>query len=644
MLPENSTSPQFRERMNQATSQSDWPGLLAEIRQMVHSGARAADFVFAAARLKKMAEAGARAAGLRYLRTYIVRSVTVEPFLPYLAVHSALAGFYLETRVGSYGAFIDDLMNEAGGLCSWQPALTLLFTDVEDIAGGLHRACAAADEAAIATETQEAASRFSSMLEAFRNNSTSRLLAQGLFLPDLTAQGDVADANSPSSELAAVTTINQALAAACRKIGDAVYFDQDRIAARYGRAGWRDPRMFLSARIAVAAPHFEAYSRALAQSIRALYVPSRKVLCTDLDGTLWGGIVGEDGPDGIETGAAFPGNCYRVYQQYLKGLSERGILLTIASKNNEAEVQEAFRARAADLSVALSNFVSVKIGWGEKADSLRAMASELSLGLDSFVFVDDSPAECAAIARHLPEVLVVEVPQAEPWALVQKISALGAFDTLGVTEDDRNRTEEYRAQSKRAQLESSIGSREDFLKSLHIVCTIGDGMAALPRTVQLINKTNQFNLTTRRHSAADVGKLAGQDGGSVLTARVADCFGDNGVVGVAIYLLHGTNAYIDTFLLSCRVIGRGIETALLGYLAAGARRRGAERLFGEYVATSKNQVAADFYPRHGFVKAPEKPQHLVTGEGLLYECDLVSGIPEIPSWVVIGEETYVASV
>lgn len=635
-------SPQIRERMSRATEQSDWPGLLAAIREMASTGAGGAEFAFAAARLKTMGEAGARAAGLRHLRTYIARSVTVEPFVPYLAVHCALAGFYLETRIGSYGAFIDDLMNAEGGLCSFQSDLALFFTDVEDVAGGLYRACAAADPHAVAAETEQAATRLRSMLEAFRRNSNARLLAQGLLLPDSTALGDVADGNSAGSELAAVARINQALAAACNRIGDAVYFDQDRLAARYGRAHWRDQRMFLSARVGVAARHFDDYTRALARSIRALYVPARKVLCTDLDDTLWGGIVGEEGPGGIQTGAAFPGNCYRAYQQYLKGLSERGILLAIASRNNESDVREAFRARAGDLSVTLDDFVSVKIGWDDKAVSLRSMARELSLGLDSFVFVDDSQAECAAVRQQLPEVLVVEASRGEPWTLVERLSALDAFDSLGVTADDRGRTEEYKAQAKRSELEAAAGSREDFLKSLHIVCTVSDGLgAALPRTVQLINKTNQFNLTTRRHSAADVETIAREPGSQVLALRAADCFGDAGVVGVAICRQRGNCAYIDTFLLSCRVIGRGMETALLAYLAAEARNRGALRLFGEYVATSKNQISADFYTRHGFLEARDRPPDNLVGNGLLYEFDLQAGVPAKPSWIVIEGNSHV---
>jgi FkbH-like protein len=621
MPSEIADSRELREQMSRLAEQADWPGLLALVRRMADCNSSPADFTFAAARLRKMGEDGARAAGLRHLRTYIARSVTVEPFLPYLVVHAAAAGFFLETRIGSYGAFIDDLMNPAGELCTFAPALVLFFSDVEDVAA----------------ETDQAASRLAGMLEAFRRNSDARLLVQGLLLPDLAAAGDVIDANSPAGELAAIAAINRTLADACNRIGSAVYFDQDRLAARHGRRLWRDDRMFLSARVPVAARWFDPYAQALVRHIRALYLPPRKLLCTDLDDTFWGGIVGEDGPEGIQTGAAFPGNSYAAYQNYLKGLSERGVLLAIASRNNENDVREAFRLRAGDLALTLDDFVSVKIGWDDKALSLRAMAEELSLGLDSFVFVDDSPAECAAIRHALPDVLVVEASRTEPWTLPTKISGLGAFDSLAVTADDRRRTGEYRAQAKRAELERTVGSREEFLQSLQIVCTVGDGLGAnLPRTVQLINKTNQFNLTTRRHSEADVERLARQPGSQVLALRVRDCFGDAGLVGVAICLQHGDAAYIDTFLLSCRVIGRGIETALLACLAAEARRRGAVRLFGEYAATPKNNIAAGFYTRHGFAETTAAPPP-IAGNGLLYTLDLQAGLPAAPAWITMEE-------
>ncbi len=187
----------------------------------------------------------------------------------------------------------------------------------------------------------------------------------------------------------------------------------------------------------------------LVRSFSTLFRAPRKVLCTDLDNTLWGGVLGEEGTEGIQTGSAFPGNCYLEYQRYLKQLSARGILLAIVSKNNEADVREAFQARAADLALKLDDFVATKISWNEKADAIRELAQELSLGLDSFVFVDDNPVECEAIRQQLPEVAVVSAPVEEPWKLVELLSEQSYFDAASVTDDDVNRLSEYKAQAQR---------------------------------------------------------------------------------------------------------------------------------------------------------------------------------------------------
>ena len=265
------------------------------------------------------------------------------------------------------------------------------------------------------------------------------------------------EANLPHSLTNAVQRLNQRLAALCGTIADCVFFDVDRLAARHGRARWRDARMFYASRLAVSAEFFRDYSRGLVRSFSTLFRAPRKVLCTDLDNTLWGGVLGEDGPDGIATGSAFPGNCYLEYQKYLKQLSSRGILLAIVSKNNEADVREAFNVRAADLALGLDSFVAHRINWNEKADSIRELATELSLGLDSFVFVDDSPVECEAIRQQLPEVAVVEAPAQEPWRLVEVLSEQTFFDAAAVTDDDVHRAEEYRAQAQRAELAGSVG-------------------------------------------------------------------------------------------------------------------------------------------------------------------------------------------
>jgi len=631
---------QIRDAIQQASAAGDARALVRESCRLAGAAARPGDYAFAAARLRELQTQGARSALLKPLRTYVARSVTVEPFLPQLMVHAAAAGLWLDITVGGYGSFIDDLMNPSGALHALQPDLVLFLAELEDLAGSVSPACSRGVAQEVAAEVDHAVHGIGSMLQAFRQHSSAGLLVQGLVIPDQPVLGEVGDSNLAASEAQAIRQINQAMSEMCRKLGNAVYFDQDHLAARAGRAKWRDKRMFLASRLAIAPDFFVDYCRGLARSVRALYFPSKKVLCTDLDGTLWGGIVGEDGPEGITTGATFPGSCYYQYQKYLKALSARGVLLAIASKNNEADVREAFQSRSGDLALKLEDFVAAKISWNDKAIALRELAEELSLGLDSFVFVDDNPAECEAIRQNLPEVQVVEVPRDEPWTLADKIAGLGAFDTLSITHEDQQRNEEYRAMARRSELEASAGSREDFLSSLNIVCTVIDALdAPLGRTVQLIGKTNQFNLTTRRHSATDVQRFAESPGGQALALRARDRFGDSGVVGIALCHTQQGQCHIDTFLLSCRVIGRGVESALLWYLAQQAQRDGASHLVGEFIPTAKNKPCADFYSGHGFRRLQAPPGGSDSSASVFYEFDLSQGLPPKPWWITIQEET-----
>ena len=338
------------------------------------------------------------------------------------------------------------------------------------------------------------------------------------------------------------------------------------------------------------------------------------------------------------TGSAFPGNCYLEYQRYLKQLAARGILLALVSKNNEADVEEAFQLRSADLAVRLDTFVAKKIGWNEKSDALRALARDLSLGLDSFVFVDDNPTECEAIRQYLPEVAVVQVPVDKPWELVGMLADKWFFDSAAITEDDVNRSKEYEAQAQRDALRETTTSRDEFLQSLGIVCTFVSAVhAPLARTVQLLAKTNQFNLTTRRHSSKEVESFATAAGGQAVAVRVRDRFGDAGVVGLVLATQQGDQCVIDSLLLSCRVIGRGIETALLSFVAQQAARMGSRWLVGEYIESKKNAPCADFYSQHGFKRDAE----LDRAGSIFYLLDLAERMPTSPTWLTIeGDPTY----
>ena len=578
------------------------------------------------------------AAGHRELKTFVARSVSLEPVLPFLQIAAALDGFVLRVEMGGYGSFMDEMLNAAGPLgAASKFDLVVVALDLEDIAGQLPDVCASGRGQGVAAEIDACVSRLRSMLESLRGRVSSRVVVQGFVVPDRTALGDAGEANLSSGLKPAVRELNRRVAEMCTAISGCVFFAVDEVAARFGKAGWFDPRMFLSSRVPMAAAAFPAYAEGLVWTVRALFRPMRKVLCTDLDQTFWGGILGEDGPEGIATGTAFPGNCYRAYQTYLKRLRARGVLLAVVSKNNPSDVAEAFTMRANDLVLTLEDFSAREIGWGDKVASLRKLAADLSLGTDSLVFVDDNPTECEAVRQVMPEVAVVQVPPDEPWRFVEMVEAGGYFDTVAISEDDLRRAEEYRNQTEREALRESLGSREDFLRSLDIVCTFLPATEApLARSVQLLGKTNQFNLTTRRHGAAEVEQFQNTPGGQALALRVRDRFGDSGVVGLLLAETKGEVCRIDTLLLSCRVIGRDIERAMIAECARRAEADGARGLLGEFRPTKKNGPAADFYAACGFqAGTPEGVEAPVAGDedSVWYWYDFEGGLPPSPDFL-----------
>lgn len=628
---------ELRRALKDAASKQDASAAVKLGRELLAFSSKPADVMFCASAFAGMADALKVQLGTRRLKTYVVRSVTVEPMLPFLTTEAVLANYFLDMHVGGYGSYIDEMLGSQSALAAFHPDLVFVLLDLEEIAGRLPELCADGIGAGVEEEMEQCLARMEQLLRSFRSRSSARIVLQGLLVPDQTSLGDVGEANLPRSLTNAVARLNQRLAALCRTLPDCVFFDVDRLAARYGRTRWRDTRMFLASRLPVASDAFGEYSRGLVRALSALFRAPRKVLCTDLDNTLWGGVLGEDGVDGIATGSAFPGNCYLEYQRYLKQLSSRGILLAIVSKNNEADVREAFELRAADLALRLDDFVARKIGWGEKPEAIRELAEELSLGLDSFVFVDDNPVECEAIRQRLPDVAVVAAPVEEPWRLVEILSQEPFFDAAVVTDDDVNRLSEYKAQAQRTELASSAGSRDEFLASLGIVCTFQSALQApLSRAIQLLAKTNQFNLTTRRRSAAEVEEFAAN--GQAVVVRVRDRFGDAGVVGLALARNQGESCYIDSLLLSCRVIGRGIETALLAHVGERALRTGAKRLVGEFIATKKNAPCANFYTDHGFVRSASQDE--ARSDSTFYEFDLTALAPTSPAWITLeGNES-----
>jgi FkbH-like protein len=348
------------------------------------------------------------------------------------------------------------------------------------------------------------------------------------------------------------------------------------------------------------------YALEVFKIVRALKGKIKKCLLLDCDNTLWGGVVGEDGISGISLDRhSYPGNVYYDFHKQILRLHDRGVLIALVSKNNEEDVWEILE-RHSDCLIKRKHLSAWRVNWNDKAENIRSIAAELNLGIDSFVFVDDSPVECDLVRGLLPDVSVIQVPS-KLYLLPGVLARDGLFDTLVLSAEDRIRSAMYQAETLRKQAEGTFTTLEEYLTTLGLEATIHLArLDDLARIAQLTQKTNQFNLTTRRYSVAQIEAFHHSSNAAVFSLNVSDRFGDSGLTGVLIALREGTVGKIDTFLLSCRVLGRNLETVFLDRCLVMLQKCwGVSKWFAEYIPSPKNGQTADFYSRVGFTVIQE---------------------------------------
>ncbi len=403
-----------------------------------------------------------------------------------------------------------------------------------------------------------------------------------------------------------VRAVNAALRA---ELPAGTYFvDLEAVAGEQGRGRFYEPRSDNWTRQPFSPTGLAWLGRHVWAGVRAVTTGPKKVLVLDLDNTLWGGVVGETGPLGIQLGDSPEGEAFRGFQTYCRALARRGVVLAVCSKNNPADASEPF-AKNPDMVLRRKDFAAFEASWEPKSVGLARIAATLRLGLDAFVFFDDSPTEREQVRQALPQVEVVDVP-ADPAEYVRSLASGLWFEAALLTAEDTQRSAQYQVESQRQQASQAAGSVDEYLASLEMqsdVRPIDEG--DLQRVAQLIGKTNQFNLTTRRHTGEDVRRMLAQEGSVGLTLRLRDRFGDYGLISVAL----GTpvpaaepTLRIDTWLMSCRAIGRTVEAHFMNCIAEAARARGYAVLIGEFIASEKNQQVADLYERFGFARRPDE--------------------------------------
>jgi FkbH-like protein len=425
-------------------------------------------------------------------------------------------------------------------------------------------------------------------------------IVQTLAEPPMTMFGHF-DARHASTLRARVRAFNQGLTLDMAD-GQDVLLDVAALSGVVGTANWFSSREWHLAKMPIAMACQPLYADHVCRVLGAMRGKARRCLILDLDNTLWGGVIGDDGLDGIRLGQGDPvGEAHLALQRYALMLHQRGVVLAVCSKNEEAVAREVFRKHP-DMLLREEHIAVFQANWVDKAGNIRAIAQELSLGLSSFVFVDDNPAERAIVRQHLPEVAVPELSD-DPAQYEQILASAGYFEAITFSQEDAARTGFYRDNARRAELLEQSGDLDAYLASLDMEIHFSPFDAiGRSRIVQLINKSNQFNLTTRRYGAVEIEAMAGDPDLITLQVRLSDRFGDNGMISTVILRPSDESDVweIDLWLMSCRVLGRRVEDAVLNEISMQVRQRGGRWLKGAFIPTDRNMIVRDHYARLGF--------------------------------------------
>ena len=475
----------------------------------------------------------------------------------------------------------------------------LIFFKLEDFSWSLARDFLSLSPEQRESEIERILDYVEQTLLAIRKQSSAVVLWHGLEMPIYKSLGILED-QLPDSQTSTLKRLEVQMKDVFSRHTNVFYVDLSDCITQIGINSFYDNRFWYFS----AAPYSLDALNVIAKNdfkyINTLKGKNKKCLVLDCDNTLWGGIIGEDGIDGIKLSKHGPGGSFYDFQQELVNLHHRGVALALCSKNNEEDVWEVFDMHP-EMLLKREHIAAYEINWEDKAGNIKKISESLNLGLDSFVFIDDSPFETDMVREILPQVEVILVDPKQSFDYRQVIGSTGYFDSLLYSAVDRQRTKMYQAESGRRKLQKRSGCIDEFLEKLGMEVTVKFAdEKSIHRIAQLTQRTNQFNLTTKRYSDADIKKFVDNDTCDVLYLSLKDKYGDAGIVGAVILQSSGNTAVIDTFLLSCRVIGRGVENAFLSCAIKAARLRKVEIVQGEYIPTSKNQQVSGFYSRCGF--------------------------------------------
>jgi FkbH-like protein len=547
-------------------------------------------------------KAGGDASPLTPLKLGIISNATTGFIAPAIEASALRHGIALSVTQGNFNQPMQDALEARSVIHQAEPDLVLFALDYRALGF-----VASPGNREMAEESINAALGFiKSLRDGIKANSKAICIFQTLARPAEPDFGSY-DAVLAGTERWLIEHFNRALANLVAESND-LLFDVASLAETVGLAAWHDAGLWHMAKQPFANAYIPLYADMLARVLAALRGKSRRALVLDLDNTVWGGIIGDDGIEGIVIGQGNPtGEAHLALQRHALSLRARGVVLAVSSKNTD-EIARAPFQKHPEMALREEHIAVFQANWNDKATNIQAIAQELNLGLDAFVFLDDNPMERGLVRQMLPDVAVPELPT-DPALYVATLRAAGYFEAVAFSDEDRKRADFYSQNARRVSLQKQAGDMESYLRSLAMVMTISPFNAVgRARISQLCNKSNQYNLTTHRYTEADIAAIETDPSCTHWQIRLEDIYGDNGMISVIICRDAGNRTWeIDTWLMSCRVLGRKVEDAALQHMLHTARAKGIERIVGVYVPTERNGLVVEHYDKLGFTLLEQKP-------------------------------------
>lgn len=532
---------------------------------------------------------------LQPIRIAVLGGTTTNELVDFMEILLLSAGFRPEFYQSEYNKYYEDAVFEPQKLVSFRPDIVYVCTSCLNLNTFPSVTTAESDfEALVGAEL----ARFRSIWRSLGDSVGCQIIQNNFEFPPADVLGNL-DAVSLGGRHHFISSLNLSFAKESRDNRKLLIHDMNGLSARLGLDNWFDWNRWYSYKIATTPDANHAIARSVTALIGSVYGKSRKCLVLDLDNTLWGGVIGDDGPDKIQIGRETAvAEAYTAFQEYCLALRDRGVLLAVCSKNDDKIARQGFQHP--DSVLKLEHFSAFRANWEPKHENIRAIASELNLGVDSFVFVDDNPAEREIVAAQVPGVAVPNVGS-DVAQFARILQEHRYFEPIALSQEDLQRAEQYAANAKREEQQARFANYGEYLDSLNMEAEIETFRPVyFERIAQLTNKTNQFNLTTRRCTLSEIESIANDPNHIAIYGRLTDTFGDNGLISVVIGRKEGLVLHLDLWLMSCRVLKRDMELAMLDAVAQRARAAGINELRGYYLRTAKNGMVSDHYEKLGF--------------------------------------------